>query len=65
MTIDELKEKGLDNTESVIKHYSRNRNGLYFLSGNIAELIAEIAKSNSPNTCVNLNSNIGEILSKM
>ena len=64
MTIDELKEKGLDNTESVIKHYSRNRNGLYFLSGNIAELIAEIAKSNSPNTCVNLNSNIGEILSK-
>ena len=64
MTIDELKEKGLDNTESVIKHYSRNRNGLYFLSGNFAELIAEIAKSNSPKTCVNLNSNIGEILSK-
>ena len=64
MTIDELKEKGLDNMESVIKHYSRNRNGLYFLPGNLTELIAEIAKSNSPKSCINLNSNIGEILSK-
>jgi hypothetical protein len=64
MTIDELREKGLDNTESVIEHYSRNRNGLYFLPGNLAELIAEIAKSNSPKSCINLNSNIGEILSQ-
>ena len=64
MTIDELKEKGLDNTDSVIDHYSRNRNGLIFLPGNLAELIAEIAKSNFPKSCINLNSNIGEILSK-
>ena len=64
MTIDELKEKGLDNTESIIEYYSRNINGLYFLPGNLAELIAEIAKSNSPKSCINLNSNIGEILSK-
>ena len=64
MTIDELKEKGLDNTESVIEHYSRNRNGVYFVPKNLAALIAEIAKSNSPKSCINLNSNIGEILSK-
>jgi len=64
MTIDELKEKGINTTESVIEHYSRNRNGLYFLPENLAELIAKIAKTNSPKSCINLNSNIGEILSK-
>ena len=64
MTIDELKEKGINTTESVIEHYSRNRNELYFLPGNLAELVAEIAKLNSPKSCINLNSNIGEILSK-
>lgn len=64
MTIEELKEKKLDNIESVIEYYSHNRNGLSFLPANLAELIAEIAKSNSPQSCINLNSNIGEILSK-
>jgi len=64
MTIDELKEKGINTTERVIEHLSRNNRGAYFLPENLAELIAEIAKSNSPKSCVDLNANIGEILSK-
>lgn len=64
MTIEELKEKGINTTESVIEHLSRNNRGSYFLPENLAELIAEIAKSNFPKSCIDLNSNIGEILSK-
>lgn len=64
MTIEELKEKGINTTESVIEQLSRNNRGSYFLPENLAELIAEIAKSNFPKSCIDLNSNIGEILSK-
>lgn len=64
MTIDELKEKGINTTERVIEHLSRNNRGSYFLPENLAELIAEITKSNFPKSCIDLNSNIGEILSK-
>lgn len=64
MTIDELKEKGINTIEKVFEHYSTNRSGLFFLPKNLSELIIEIVKSNSPKNCINLNSNIGEILSK-
>ncbi|CAL2101862.1 N-6 DNA methylase [Tenacibaculum sp. 190130A14a] len=64
MIIDELKEKGINTTQSVIKYLARNNRGTCFLPENLTELIAQIAKSNSPKNCINLNSNIGEILSK-
>lgn len=64
MIIDELKEKGINTTERVVEYLSQNNNGSHFLPENLAELIAEIAKSSAPRSCINLNSNIGEILSK-
>ena len=64
MIIDELKEKGINTTQKVIEYLSLSKRGFYFLPENLAELIAQIAKSDSPKRCINLNSNIGEILSK-
>jgi len=64
MNINELKEKGINTTERVIEYLSQNQRDFYFLPENLTDLIAQIAKSNSPNSCINLNSNIGEILSK-
>ena len=64
MILDELKRKGINSTEKVIDYLNRNQNGLYFLPEYLANLIAEIAKANSPKSLINLKSNIGEILSK-
>jgi hypothetical protein len=64
MIIDILKEKGINTREKVIDYLSRNENGLYFLPDNLTGLIAQITKSYSPKSCINLNSNIGEIISK-
>jgi hypothetical protein len=65
MIIDELKEKGINSTERAIEYMSRSQNRLdFFLPENLSKLIAEIAHSGSPQSCINLNSNIGEILSK-
>jgi hypothetical protein len=64
MIIDELKEKGINSRDKVIDYLSQNENGLYFLPDNLTGLIAQITKSYSPKSCINLNSNIGEIISK-
>lgn len=64
MIIDELKKKGITSTEEIIDYLSRNQQALNLLPNNLAELVAEIAHSSSPRSCINLNSNIGEILSK-
>lgn len=64
MLIDELKKRGITGLEDAIEFLSKNQKGLYFLPNNLAELIAEIAQSNSPTNCIDINSNMGEVLTK-
>lgn len=64
MITEQLKDKGLTDMNKVIDYLSLNHRGLYCLPENVADLIVALAKHNSPNSCLNLNSNIGEVLSK-
>lgn len=64
MMIDELKSKGITSFDKVTNYLSRSNNGFFFLPDNLAELVANISQSSKPDSCINLNSNIGEILSK-
>lgn len=64
MTIEELKSKGITSFEKVIDYLSRSNKGLFFLPDNLAKLIAHLAQKNSPKNCLNINSNLGEVLSQ-
>jgi hypothetical protein len=64
MIIDELKSKKISSIEKVVDYLSNSEKGFYYLSDNLAELIANSAQDSHPNNCIVLNSNIGEILSK-
>src|SRR5690606_8163628 len=64
MIIDELKSKGITSFERATDYLSRSNKGFFFLPENLAELVANISQSSNPDSCINLNSNIGEILSK-
>jgi len=63
MIIKELKSKGITSLEKVTEYLSRNKNGFFFLPDNLSSLVATLAQRNKPKSCLNLNSNIGEILS--
>lgn len=63
MTIEELKSKGITSFEKVADYLSRSNTGLFFLPNNLAKLVAVLAQKNNPKSCINLNSNLGEILS--
>ena len=63
MIIEELKSKGITSLEKVTEYLSRNNNGFFFLPDNLSSLVATLAQRNKPKSCLNLNSNIGEILS--
>jgi len=63
MIIEELKSKGITSLEKVTDYLSRNNNGFYLLPDNISKLVANLAQINRPESCLNLNSNLGEILS--
>ncbi len=63
MIIEELKSKGITSLEKVIDYLSRNNNGFYYLPDNLSKLVANLAQKNKPESCLNLNSNLGEILS--
>ncbi|MEX1192044.1 MAG: N-6 DNA methylase [Brumimicrobium sp.] len=63
MTIDELKSKGITSFKKVTEYLSRSDRGFFFLPDNLAKLTAELAQSKKPESCINLNSNLGEILS--
>lgn len=63
MTIDELKSKGITSFEKVTDYLSRSNRGFFFLPDNLAKLLANLAQSKNPESCINLNSNLGEILS--
>src|SRR5699024_4989584 len=58
------KEKGITGAEKVFDYLSRNNNEFFFLPDNLAALVADLVEKSNPNTCINLNSNLGEILSK-
>ncbi|MFN4763720.1 hypothetical protein ACKGJN_11390 [Gillisia sp. Q332] len=64
MIIEELKKKGINSRENVIDYLNSNQNEINFLPDHLSELIAEIILSNTPKSIINLNSNIGEILSR-
>lgn len=63
MTIDELKSKGITSFKKVTEYLSRSDRGFFFLPDNLAKLTADLAQSKKPESCINLNSNLGEILS--
>lgn len=63
MTIDELKSKGITTFKKVTDYLSRSDMGFFFLPDNLAKLVATLAQSKNPESCINLNSNLGEILS--
>lgn len=63
MTIDELKSKGITSFKKVTEYLSRSDRGFFFLPDNLAKLAADLAQSKNPESCINLNSNLGEILS--
>lgn len=63
MTIDELKSKGITSFKKVTEYLSRSDRGFFFLPDNLAKLVADLAQSKNPDNCINLNSNLGEILS--
>ncbi len=63
MTIDELKSKGITSFEKVTDYLSRSNNGFIFLPDNLAKFVANLVQSKNPESCINLNSNLGEILS--
>jgi len=63
MIIKELKSKGITSLEKVTEYLSRNKNRFFFLPDNLSSLVATLAQRNKPKSCLNLNSNIGEILS--
>lgn len=63
MTVDELKSKGITSFKKVIDYLSRSDRELFFLPDNLAKLVANLAQSKNPESCINLNSNLGEILS--
>lgn len=63
MTIDELKSKGFTSFKKVTDYLSRSDRGFFFLPDNLAKLVANLAQSKNPESCINLNSNLGEILS--
>lgn len=64
MTLEEIKLKGLHNIEEMDDYLNRSRQGFFFLPESLTEIVAEIVKLNQPINLINLNSNIGEILSK-
>lgn len=63
MIIEELKSQGITSLEKMTEHLSRNNNRFLFLPDNLAKLVANLAQSSNPVSCINLNSNLGEILS--
>lgn len=63
MTIDELKSKGITSFKNVTEYLSRSDRGFFFLPDNLAKLAADLAQNKNPESCINLNSNLGEILS--
>ena len=63
MTIDELKSKGITSFKKVTDYLSRSDRGFFFLPDNLAKLVANLAQSKNPESCINLNSNLGKILS--
>lgn len=63
MTIDELKSKGITSFKKVTEYLSRSDRGFFFLPDNLAKLAADLVQSKNPESCINLNSNLGEILS--
>lgn len=63
MTIDELKSKGITSFKKVTEYLSKSDRGFFFLPDNLAKLAADLAQSKNPESCINLNSNLGEILS--
>lgn len=62
MIVKELKSKGITSLEKVTDYISRTNNRFLFLPDNLAKLIANLAQNNNPESCINLNSNVGEIL---
>ena len=63
MIIEELKSKGITDLEKVTDYLSRNNNSFFYLPDNLSKLVASLAQKNKPKNCINLNSNLGEILS--
>ena len=63
MIIDELKSKGITSFEKVTEYLSRSNREFFFLPDNLAKLVANLAQNKNPESCINLNSNLGEILS--
>lgn len=63
MIIEELKSKGITSLEKATDYLSRNNNSFYYLPDNLSKLVASLAQKNKPQNCINLNSNLGEILS--
>jgi len=64
MIIEELKSKGITSLEKVAEYLSQNDNGFFFLPDNLSKLVATLTQRNKPISCLNLNSNLGEILSQ-
>jgi len=63
MIIEELKSKGINSPEKVADYLSRSNHGFFFLPDNLSKLLANLAQRNNAENCINLNSNLGEILS--
>jgi len=63
MIIEVLKSKGISSLEKVTEYLSKKDNGFFFLPDNLSKFLANLAQRNNPESCINLNSNIGEILS--
>ena len=65
--IEELISNGITDFDELLNQLSQNdrrNSGLFLLPENLAKLIANLAQRGRPESCINLNSNLGEILRK-
>ena len=60
-----LEDDSINNLNDLGKVINQQRSGMYFLPNNLTDFVATIIKKTNPKSCINLNSNLGEILSKL